>query len=122
MLVFNGQANEFMDDVRNALKKGALYYYYLSSAPTKSITSYMYPFTPVEINSGYMVGKERILTIYSGSYGISKENYPYTALVFDQYGKQIKNYPYKNVKTSDGVKCQIKLTKGLCAVLIKNIK
>lgn len=122
MLVFSGSPEEFMDDVRNAIKRGALYYHYLSSAPGKTITAYMYPFTPVELHSGYLVGKERILTIYSGEFGIPGETAGYEALVFGPDGSLIKNHPYENIRTPDGTKCRIILKKNHCAVLIKKNK
>lgn len=119
MLVFSGSPAEFMDDVRNALRRGALYYHYMSSAPDKTITAYMYPFTPVELHRGYLVGRERILTIYSGEYGIPGEALEYDALVFGPDGAPLPDHPYENIETPDGIKCRIELEKGQCAVLIK---
>jgi len=33
------------------------------------LSRYVFPFTPVELHSGYLLGKERIVTIHSGLYG-----------------------------------------------------
>jgi hypothetical protein len=33
------------------------------------ISRYVFPFTPIELHSGYLLGQERIITIHSGNYG-----------------------------------------------------
>lgn len=78
------------------LKNGQLYYYYASRIPTEGkgtggygIINHMFPFTPVELHAGWMVGKERILTAKSGKF-----NWPHTekpeVLAFDLKGLPIK--------------------------------
>ena len=60
-----------MADIRNAMKNGALYYHYNNQAACPTITTKMYPFTPVEIHSGWLLGRERILTTHSGEFPMS---------------------------------------------------
>ena len=54
-----------------ALRNGLLYCYY-TSFPQKNVAygpvNHMFPFTPVKLNEGYLIGKERIITCISGKY------------------------------------------------------
>ncbi len=119
MLTYGNTPTDGMADIRNALKHGALYYHYSNTTMAPTISRQMFPFTPVEIHSGYLIGRERILTIYSGEYGISGERKPYKALVYGPDGKLVPDHPYENKDTADGMKCKIILPKNYCAVLIK---
>lgn len=119
MLIYSNTPSDCMEDIRNAIRKGALYYHYVSSTPSPTITAKMYPFTPVELHAGYLVGKERIITVLSGEYGIPGEEFLYDVFVYDQNGKLQENYPYEHIKNPDGVKCRINLEKDYCAALVK---
>jgi hypothetical protein len=57
------------------LRNGCLYYYYGSRIPAEGPGAgdygpgnHMFPFTPVELHSGWLLGKERLLTCVSGTY------------------------------------------------------
>lgn len=78
------------------LKNGELYYYYASELPTSGpgageygIINHMFPFTPVELHAGYLIGKERILTAKSGEFFWAHSNKP-ICRVFDLKGKEVK--------------------------------
>jgi len=61
-------------DIRNKLDLGTLYYYYArpeQTAPT--ITQHMFPFTPVELHSGWLLGQARLLTKLPGTYTFGDE-------------------------------------------------
>ncbi len=56
-------------DIRNKLDLGTVYYYYARpDQPAPTITQQMFPFTPVELHSGWLLGEERILTKLPGTY------------------------------------------------------
>ncbi len=56
-------------DVRSKLDLGTVYYYYARpDQPAPTITQHMFPFTPVELHSGWLLGEERILTKLPGTY------------------------------------------------------
>jgi hypothetical protein len=60
----------FMSDVIANLRYGALYYYYgIPDGLTYGFINRMFPFTPRELHSGWLVGEERIVTAKSGEYG-----------------------------------------------------
>jgi hypothetical protein len=48
---------------------------------------YLFPFTPLELHHGYLLGKERIITRHSGRYGWPDEEVPGTLRCFDRDGK-----------------------------------
>ncbi len=36
---------------------------------THEVSRYVFPFTPIELHAGYLLGQERLITLHSGSYG-----------------------------------------------------
>jgi len=85
-----------------ALRNGVLLFYYDMDIPLEGPGaggygpgSNMFPFTPVEINEGFMIGKERILTTVSRSFEVEVEREP-ICLLFDEFGKD-KRAPFKAV-------------------------
>jgi hypothetical protein len=65
------------------------------------IINIQYPFTPVELHSGYLIGQEKILTAVSGTWYWSKSVHsaqPATCKVFDSCGNAIA---YKTFTVSD---------------------
>jgi hypothetical protein len=51
------------------------------------ITGHLFPFTPIELHSGYLLGKERIIATHSGNYGWNKERQLAKVYLFDSKGK-----------------------------------
>jgi hypothetical protein len=51
------------------------------------ISPYVFPFTPIELHSGYLLGKERIITIHSGNYGWPGERCLVQVRHFNKEGK-----------------------------------
>ena len=61
--------------VITALRNGVLYYYYTSTIPASGPgaggygpVNHMFPFTPVELHAGWLVGRERIITCVSRTF------------------------------------------------------
>ena len=48
---------------------------------------YTFPFTPIELHHGYLLGQERIITLHSGRYGWPGETVPCRLLLFDAEGR-----------------------------------
>jgi len=67
----------------------------------------MFPFTPVELHEGWLVGKERIITCISGVYEWNNPEPP-CCYLFDLKGRAKEN-DFKIVKQSNGYKVEIKL-------------
>jgi hypothetical protein len=50
------------------------------------ISRYLFPFTPLELHPGYLLGRERIVTMHSGRYGWPGETVRCQVRVFDREG------------------------------------
>jgi hypothetical protein len=51
------------------------------------ITRHLFPFTPIELHAGYMLGQERIITTHSGNYGWPGQKVLVQVCHFDKDGK-----------------------------------
>jgi len=93
-------AEIIMKAVITGLRNGVLYYYYGSEIPKEKgeygPINHMFPFTPVEINEGYLIGKERIITCISKKFEVKSKTKP-VIHVFDLKGKEkdVKIEPVK---------------------------
>ena len=86
-------AEIIIKSVITALRNGLLYYYYGDIIPSEGEgageygpINHMFPFTPVEINEGYLIGEERIITSVSKTFTWDKEP---QVFLFDLKGRQI---------------------------------
>ena len=76
-------------NIRDNLEGGGLWYYYCNWGKTQltrpTITAHMYPFTPIELHAGTLIGQERILTTRSGLFGW-RDRSGHRAFVYDHRG------------------------------------
>lgn len=98
------------------LKNGTVYYYYANTIPTTGpgagdygIINYMFPFTPVELHAGWLIGKERILTAKSGSFFWNNAKKP-GVLAFNSKGYSIKPKSLKITKKDAGWQVDLGIT------------
>jgi hypothetical protein len=101
--------------VITCLKSGTVYYYYAYTIPTTGpgagdygIINHMFPFTPVELHAGWLIGKERILTAKSGSFYWDHPTKP-TVLAFDIKGYAIKPEMLDMTKKGNGWQVNLKI-------------
>ncbi|MBQ6599405.1 MAG: hypothetical protein IJH79_17800 [Lentisphaeria bacterium] len=109
---------ENMADIRNAMKNGALYYHYLNTSASPTITQKMFPFTPIEIHSKWLVGKERILTCVSGDFGWHGGKNLAEIFVYDKFGKSTGDYSAEFFADNGDVRVRLHLRDGQCAVIL----
>lgn len=119
MLTFKNNPHDMAADQRTALMRGALYYHYLGHTGCPSLSSKMFPFTPVELHSGWLVGKERILTAVSGEFGWRGERPEVDVFVFDESGREVKDYPFSGRDSDSGRIFALELKPGHCAAIVK---
>jgi len=105
-------------DIRAALDGGALYYYYFGDIGRSTILSEMYPITVEELHSGFIKGRERLITAHSGAYGWPGNRDLHFAYVSDARGILIPSTFLTTVDRS-GVRTQITLKENEMAVLKK---
>lgn len=85
---------DVVDQIRRNLDFGALYYYYSAdvSQSHANLTENMFPFTPLELHCGVLIGRERILTNRSGIFGWG-EKASIKVFVYDDRGRRTQFEP-----------------------------
>ena len=119
MLTYANTPKDMAADQRMALKRGALYYHYCGGTGCPTLSSKMFPFTPVELHGGWLVGKERILTAVSGEFGWRGESPEVDVFVFDELGREVKGYPWSRKDTANGRIFTLELKPDHCAAIVK---
>jgi hypothetical protein len=107
-------AKILMRGIITALRHGLLYYYYGWNIPLKGkgagaygAINHMFPFTPVELNEGFLIGKERIITCVSGKYFWPNSVKP-TCFLFNEFGKE-KSNNFQVTQKDNGWEIDLKL-------------
>lgn len=102
------------------LDHGCLYAWYSTQvvATHKTLTEYMYPFTPMELRSGVLIGEERILTNRSGYFGWSDDS-DFVAHVYDRDGKEVKDFKVPQVTRNGKKYAELRIAEGWSAALVR---
>ena len=82
------------------------------------ISPYVFPFTPVELHYGYLLGRERIITLHSGSYGWQDDAGLVVCHQFDREGKR-RSVSWPTVLRGGTTKTAIELDEDEVAVLVR---
>jgi len=105
-------AEVIMKGVITGLRNGVLYYYYSSEIPREGPgageygpINHMFPITIVEINEGYIIGKERIITCVSKKFNVDKEPIVY---LFDLRGRE-KQHNFDIIKKGNNWEIDVKI-------------
>jgi len=102
-----------------ALQHGCLFVWYSHifhnhTAPT----AYYYPFTPIELHSGYVIGRERIITAASGHFGWGDAS-GFEPHVFDRDGRECADVPIPRISRDGATWAEVRLPEGYLAILIR---
>jgi len=81
-------------EMLKSLDQGNLYYwghYYENHVEPsqKTLCAYMFPFTPIELHKGYLIGKERIVTAVPGKFGWGDRS-QHEVHVFNENGVEVE--------------------------------
>jgi len=103
-----------------ALDRGCLYSWYSSSVIPiyKTLTEHMFPFTPVELHSGYVIGKERILTNRSGTFGWGDAS-DMDVYVYDDTGRPSRKVAGKIVRRNGKNCVELRLPEDYSAAIVR---
>lgn len=104
-----------------ALDFGCVYYWYndMTVIPTHPhLTQFMFPITPMELGEGFIIGLERILTNRSGMFGWN-DNSKHEVHVFDDEGREVKNFRAEMVKERDKTFTALRLAEGWSAAMVR---
>ena len=105
-----------------ALDRGCLYNWYSTRVilKTQTLASHMFPFTPVELHSGVVIGKERILTNRSGRFGWG-DNSTFDAYVYDHAGRPTRKVRVKSIVQDGKRYAEVRLPEGYSAAIVRHI-
>ena len=105
------------------LDNGCLYAWYGTRirATHKTLTEQMYPFTPIELHAGVLIGQERILTNRSGYFGWGDAS-AFRADVFDSDGKQTDEIKVPRVVRDDKTYAELRIPEGFSAAIVRETK
>jgi len=109
---------EVYQDVLNKLRWGNLYFYYGEPATLtyESVPARMYPITVQEVHSGYVKGKERLVTTHSGVYGWPDSRDLHMVYRYDSRGHRIRP-GFVTTINADSVRTQIELADKETAII-----
>jgi len=80
------------------------------------ISRYVFPFTPLELHAGYLLGRERIIATHSGNYGWPGESCAVKVWHFDKDGKlTAKQFP--TTTTGHETRTKVELAEGEAVVI-----
>lgn len=104
-----------------ALDYGCVYHWYndVTVVPTRhTLTRYMYPFTPIELHEGYVIGKERILTNRSGLFGWG-DAARHEAHVFDERGVERSDVSCPTLTIDGATFSEVRIGEGWSAAIVR---
>ncbi|MFH1921448.1 MAG: hypothetical protein ABIP48_16405 [Planctomycetota bacterium] len=102
----------------NALDWGGLYYWYSQTPTRPAFTSVMFPFTPIELHRGYLIGEERILTKESGLFGWGDAS-EFQVHVFDRLGRFTDEIKPPRVMKDGRAYAEVRIPEGYAAAIVR---
>ena len=106
--------------IHSALDNGCVTAWYSPSVCPKqpTLTAYMYPFTPIELHEGYLIGRERILTDRSGLFGWGDRS-NFEAHVFDAEGKETIEVKVPKVERDGKTYAEVRIPEGYSVAIVR---
>ncbi len=104
-----------------ALDYGCVYHWYndMTVTPThKTLTSQMFPITPLEIHAGYIIGEERIVTKLSGTYGWGDDS-RHELHVYNAAGEEVAGFDAPFTEKDGMTWTELRLAEGWSAVIVR---
>jgi hypothetical protein len=104
-----------------ALDYGSVYHWYndMTVTPTHpTITSQMFPITPLELHRGYIIGKERIVTKVSGKYGWGDAS-QHEVHVYDAQGVEVPEFAVPFTTEDDITWTELRIGEDWSAVIVR---
>jgi hypothetical protein len=114
-------AEDSVKQVVGMLDFGAVYYgfRYVRAASPWNFSSVLYPITPVELREGVVIGRERILTNRSGTFGFP-DGSAAQVVVVDRDGSKVSSPQFSEVQASGRRAYRVTVQSGQFAVIIKS--
>jgi hypothetical protein len=84
---------------------------------THEISRFLFPFTPIELHSGYLLGQEKIIILHDGNYGWHGEHALGILHRFDKDGKHFNDPDTVTSVNAKGAKTRVKLNQGEAMII-----
>jgi hypothetical protein len=99
---------------------GGVYYWYRPEiVPTHpTLTSYMFPITPINLGHGFIIGEERILTNRSGLFGWN-DAADFDCVVFDRRGNQTDEINIPRIERDGKAFAEVRIPEGYAVAIIR---
>jgi hypothetical protein len=99
---------------------GGVYYWYSATVvPTHpTLTSYMFPITPISLGHGFIIGQERILTNRSGLFGWNDKS-DFRTVVFDARGNPTDKMVIPRVEKDGKAFAEVRIPEGCSVAIIR---
>ena len=104
-----------------ALDYGCVYHWYndMNVIPTHHhLTRCMYPITPIELQEGYVIGEERIITKKSGLFGWGDDS-AHEAHAFDDTGREVEGFDVPSVTKDGKTYSEIRIAEDWSAAIVR---
>ncbi len=104
-----------------SLDYGSVYHWYndMTVTPThKTITSQMFPITPMELHQGYIIGEERIVTKISGVYGWG-DGAQHEVHIYNDKGEEVSDFDAPFTEKDGITTTELRLAEDWSAVIVK---
>ncbi len=103
-----------------ALNYGCLYSWYGQNVwpEYETLTKYMFPTTPIELDEGYIIGKERIVTNRSGLFGWGDIS-GHEVHVFNAGGREVSDFNALTKTIEGKIYSELRLAEGWTAAIIR---
>jgi hypothetical protein len=113
---------DITDSMKNKLAAGGLYMYYSTKFTSdNNFMQKLYPFTPLELHPGYIIGQEKILTMRGGNFGWGDKS-AITGEIYDKTGHLTTEKVPVKYNPEYGTYADLTLKNGEFALLYRNKK
>jgi hypothetical protein len=121
-LTERNEVDAYRDMVRQ-LDYGAVYYWYRREidATHPTLTSYMYPITPINLGHGFIIAKERILTNRSGEFGWGDDS-QFKTYVFDDRGNQTDKIKIPRIEKDGKAFAQVRIPEDYTVAIVREAR
>ncbi len=104
-----------------ALDYGCVYHWYndMNVTPThKTLTSHMFPITPLELHQGFVIGAERIITKVSGKFGWG-DGSRHEVHVYNGQGVEVEDFDAPFTEKNGQTWTELRLAEGWSAAILR---
>jgi hypothetical protein len=118
-LTERNEVDAYHDMVRG-LDYGTVYYWYRREvdATHPTLTSHMFPVTPINLGHGYLIAKERILTNTSGLFGWGDDS-AFDTFVFDDRGNLTDKVKIPRVQKDGKSFAEVRIPEGYSVAIVR---